>query len=105
MAASAGAAREIYVYYRVAAADAAAVADQVRAMQAGLCARHPGLQARLLRRPVAATDPQTWMEVYAMPGGVSEALQGEIESAAAALLRSIQGPRHCEVFEALAFRS
>jgi hypothetical protein len=92
--------REIYVYYRVAAADAAVVAVQVRALQAGLCAAHRGLQARLLRRPMVQADVQTWMEVYAIDGGVDEALQRAIESAAASLLPSLQGPRHCEVFEA-----
>jgi DNA-binding transcriptional regulator LsrR (DeoR family) len=97
--------REIYVYYRVAQADAAAAAGRVRSMQAGLCASHPGLQARLLRRPVVATDLQTWMEVYSIAGGVGEALQQEIESAASSLLDVIQGPRHCEVFEAFPFPS
>lgn len=100
MADSAGAPREIYVYYRVAPSDAAVAAGKVRAMQAGLCASHPGLQARLLRRPVTAGDLQTWMEVYAMDGGIGEALQREIEAAASALLDAIQGPRHVEVFEA-----
>jgi hypothetical protein len=98
---SAGAPREIYVYYRVAPSGAAAAAGKVRAMQAGLCASHPGLQARLLRRPVTAAELQTWMEVYSRPGGVSEELQRQIESVASSLLDAIQGPRHCEVFEAL----
>jgi hypothetical protein len=100
--ASAGGQREVYVYYRVAGADAAALAGRVRALQVDLCARHPGLHARLLRRPVAPGDVQTWMEVYAMPGGVSEDLQRAIEAAAASLLPSLQGPRHCEVFEGMA---
>jgi hypothetical protein len=92
--------REIYVYYRVAAADAGALAVQVRALQAALRASHRGLQARLLRRPVVPGELQTWMEVYAIPGGVSEELQGKIEAAAAPLLPSLAGARHCEVFEA-----
>lgn len=93
---------ELYVYYRVAQADAAAAAGAVRAMQAGLRERHPGLQARLLRRPVAANDVQTWMEVYSIAGGVDEALQRQIESAASPALQPwIQGPRHCEIFEDL----
>jgi len=92
--------REIYVYYRVAAEDASVLAVQVRALQAALCASHRGLQARLLRRPVLAGELQTWMEVYAIRGGVSEELQGEIEAAAAPLLALLHGPRHCEVFEA-----
>lgn len=100
MADSAGAPREIYVYYRVARADVTVAAGKVRAMQAGLRASHPGLQARLLRRPVTAADLQTWMEVYSIEGGVGEALQREIEAAASSLLDAIQGPRHCEVFEA-----
>ena len=93
--------REIYVYYRVGAADADALADRVRALQAGLCERHPGLQARLLRRPVAEGAVQTWMEVYAIAGGVGEELQRAIDAAAEPLSSAMQGPRHVEVFEAL----
>lgn len=94
--------RELFVYYRVRREDVAQAGNRAAAFQADLCRRHPGLEARLLRRPAAAAEPQTWMETYAMtasPGGVSEALQSAIEAAAAAIEPWSEGPRHVEVFE------
>jgi hypothetical protein len=96
--------RELFVYYRVATMHADAARLEVRRFQADLCVRHRALQARLLRRPGEVVDVQTWMEVYALPqepGGVSEALQAEIEHAADRLMPLIDGPRHCEVFQRL----
>jgi hypothetical protein len=50
----------VFVYYRVAAPDAAAARREVAALQAFL-RPHCGLAPRLLRR---CDDPATWMEVY-----------------------------------------
>lgn len=94
--------RELFIYYRVAAAHAASARERVQQLQRDLQARHPGLQARLLRRPGEAAGLQTWMEIYARPtlaGGVSTALERDIEQAAEALAPLLDGPRHCEVFE------
>jgi Domain of unknown function (DUF4936) len=94
--------RELFVYYRVADAVAAAADAAVRRLQAGLCDRHDGLQARLLRRQGDPGGLQTWMEIYArpgQPGGVTPSLQAKIERAAEMLAPLIDGPRHCEVFE------
>ena len=99
--------RELFVYYRVRVDDADAVLMRVRGLQARLVARHPGLTARVLRRPEAVDGSQTWMEVYALdpvqgPHGVDAGLQAAIEREAAASLPSLDGQRHAEVFVALA---
>ena len=93
--------RELYVYYRVRTADAAAARRDIEALQEGLRATHAGLEARLLRRPQASDGLETWMEVYARPSdaaGVSEALQADIEARAAGCRTHLEGPRHVEVF-------
>ena len=99
--------RELFVYYRVRADDAEAVCVVVRNLQARLIAQHPGLIARLLRRPETTDGAQTWMETYAVDpdhasAGVSAELQAAIETQAIALLPLLDGPRHTEVFLACA---
>lgn len=100
--------RELFIYYRSRADREAEVAQRVRAWQASLCERHPGLQARLLRRPGTRDGLQTWMETYSIPmsenpDGVSAELQQAIEAQAAALSDCIEGTRHTEVFNACAW--
>jgi len=99
-------ARELFIYYRATIENASVLHAAALSLQAELRARHPGLQARLLRRPEAADGLHTWMETYAAPSsthGISESLRGEIESAAHAKLASlISGPRHTESFIACA---
>lgn len=95
--------RELFVYYRVAAAQAAIAHAQVQALHAELRAVAPELNARLLRRPDEPAGQQTWMETYSVDpaldaAGVSVELQAEIEAHAARLLGTIAGPRHVEVF-------
>ena len=98
--------RELFIYYRLQLVDAAYAAAwqaEVLALQRSLQTRHPGLQARLLRRPEPVDGWHTWMETYAWPQnpcGVATALQDEIESAARALPWPTQQPvtRHIEVF-------
>jgi len=68
---------------------------------ARLRARHPGLTARLLRRPDELNGTQTWMEIYsfdAHAGGVTPQIEAEIEREASALAACIAGTRHTEVF-------
>ena len=94
--------RELFVYYRVPAMHAAAARHVVQTLQAELAERHPGLQARLLRRDPEEAATQTWMETWAWPGnpgGVTPSLHSAIELTAEALLPLLDGPRHCEVFE------
>jgi len=97
---------ELYIYYRVEEISAAAAWAVVRDFQQRLCAAHPGLQARLLRRPEIVEEQQTWMETYRFeaaahgrpPRGVDAALQAAIEAAALPLSRFVRGPRHPERF-------
>ena len=92
--------RELYVYYRVAPQRAATVLRQVLSLQACLRAEHAGLVARLLRRAELNHGVETWMETYSSNAhdGVTPALQAAIESAAATLCASLDGPRHSEMF-------
>jgi hypothetical protein len=90
--------RELYVYYRVRESNAEAVRRDIESMQADLRSTHPGLAARLLRRPQTNDGLQTWMEIYAHPRGVDEALEADIEARAKHLARHVEGPRHVEVF-------
>ena len=102
---AAGGGRELFVYYRVAAASACSARTAVEALQAALRDAHPGLEARLLRRrdDGPAGGVETWMETYARPGspqGVDAALQRAIEDrAAVALAAFVDGVRHVEAFE------
>lgn len=91
--------RELFVYYRVADADASIAGDALQRMQRRLAESHPGLAARVLRRPGSSGGVQTWMETYAMlDGGVDAALESAIESAALALADWTIGERHVEIF-------
>jgi hypothetical protein len=85
---------DLYVYYKVRDADAAALAPLVRALQARVS--NPGA-ARLLRRPGSQDGVQTWMEVYP---DVSGTFAGALEAAAseAGFGHLVQGPRRVEVF-------
>jgi hypothetical protein len=90
--------RELFIYYRIRADAASAALEAVHAMQARLRHEHAGLAARLLRRPEEKDQQQTWMEIYAFPGGVTPALEARIAHAAAAVEPFITGTRHTEVF-------
>lgn len=96
--------KELYVYYRVGRADVSTARAQIDDALDGLKRRHAGLEARLLRRAPPDEDPQTWMEVYTHPGGVTPDLQAAIESAVHAMPGARIGARHLEVFEPLADR-
>ena len=95
---------ELFIYYRIPVACASAALDTALALQARLRQRHPGLTARLLRRPDEQLHgQQTWMEIYAFDphsqaAGVTPQLEAEIASEAASLAPFIAGTRHTEVF-------
>lgn len=92
---------ELYVYYRVRPDAAEQVREQVEQLQTELRARWPDLTARsLLRAPDATggSDIQTWMEIYTRPAGLSEQDQAIVLARGSAIVRSIDGPRHAEVF-------
>ena len=86
----------LYVYYKVDAAQHAAIAPRVRQFQAALSAQWPGLACELLQRPEAAGGVETWMETYRHASGLGPALLGAIASAAAAA--GLPAPRHTESF-------
>lgn len=94
--------RELFIYYRIPKAAAAAALEAALALQQRLCRHHPGLTARLLRRPDDAKDLQTWMETYAFRAGdrcgVTPELEAEIAREACSLAAFIEGPRRTEAF-------
>jgi len=91
---------DLYVYYKVKDADAAALQPAVAAMQAALAQRH-GVAYQLKRRPDSKDGVQTWMEVYAAtPQGFLAALDSA--AAQAGLSAWTAGPRHTEVFTDIA---
>lgn len=95
--------RELFIYYRSPVQHADSVMATVHAFQAQLSLEHPGLLARLLRRPEVKSGHITWMETYSiatMNAGLSldDTLQQQIESRAAPLHGLIDGARHTEVF-------
>lgn len=98
---------DLYVYYKVREADAAALAPRVRAMQARLgrngAASQPAFQPnhqlnyQLKCRPETRDGLQTWMEVYpACDAGFAAAVEAAAQDAG--LADFIQGPRRSEVF-------
>lgn len=97
-----GAPLELYVYYRSRPEDSEALGAAVRAMQQRLQSDCPGLGARWLRRPELREGCVTWMEVYALPVGLSgeaaEAVVVAVEQAASVLAPWLQGERKTERF-------
>jgi hypothetical protein len=90
---------ELYFYWRANPADMAAVKTAVQTWQAAVRHAQPGLQTRLLQRAEVAAPEVTWMEIYALPGGIGPALQQHIvERGDAATAPWRRGPRHLEVF-------
>ncbi|MEP6738933.1 MAG: DUF4936 family protein [Caldimonas sp.] len=94
--------RELFVWYRVVDARAAAARAAVQDMQQSLSVEVPGLRARLLVRKGEAKTAQTWMESYACShglAGISADIEVLIEARAQALAGFIEGTRHVEAFE------
>lgn len=100
-----GSRTELYVYYRVAQADAQAALRTVLAFQQCLREEQPGLATRVLRRSDDGRDSVTLMEIYAFDDGrntgIDAALHSRIEVAAAALVPLLSSPRQTEAFDAL----
>jgi hypothetical protein len=95
---------ELYVYYRIAQGTWRDAARAVTAWQQRLCGTHPGLSARLLRRPEAQDGAVTLMEVYTLDRD-DDALEApwpaDIAGGAPALQPWLLGERHLEHFDAL----
>ena len=95
--------RELFIYYRIRADGAHDALVVAQSMQARLRQRHPGLTARLLRRPDEQDPHPTWMETYAFHQdgenvGVTPLMEADIVAEAAALAPFLAGTRHTEVF-------
>ena len=91
-------ARRLFVYYRVGETALPTVLAEVRALQAGLMAGHPGLRAELLRRPEPSDGEITLMETYA--GGDLQAWSLALAAAVAAR-PALPALRHAETFDLL----
>ena len=92
---------ELYIYWKVSAAQLQPALQATRALQVALQLRHAGLQARLLQRGDDAGTP-TLMEIYTLPGGISPGVQQDIEDEAVLRLAPLAPPavqRHVERFE------
>ncbi len=93
---------ELYIYWKVDAAQLQQALQATHTLQGLLRQRYPGLHARVLQRADSAGLP-TLMEVYGLPGGLPPAVQRDIEEQAALHLAPL-GPsslqRHVERFEA-----
>jgi hypothetical protein len=86
----------LYVYYKVPLPEHAQWAAPVRAFQAELVARWPGLKAELLQRPEASDGKETWMEIYQHLSGLTPDIAASIEQHAVAA--GLPMPRHAERF-------
>ena len=87
---------DFYVYYKVAADAAAALAPQVTLFQQQLATSH-GVNTALKRRPGEQNGMQTWMEVYT---GVSSDFAAALDLAVqqSGIAAFAMGGRHTEIF-------
>lgn len=91
--------RTLFVYWKIAGAALPPALARVRAAQAALCCRHPGLQTGLWCRDGTDAAQATVMETYALPGGLHAAAEAEIEASMSLALVGLEaGPRHVESF-------
>jgi len=89
----------LFIYFKLASADAPRARQALSDMQSRLRAMHPGLVARLMSRTdQPGHDVLTWMEIYEHPQGLSQAFLVDLETAVAALPTGLIGPRHTESF-------
>jgi hypothetical protein len=94
--------RELFIYWRTAAANAEAAESEARRWQAELCREFAGLGCSLYRRADEMESPAstltTLMETYC-GAAVDDRLEQRIASEGDARLhRWLQGPRKMEVF-------
>jgi hypothetical protein len=93
---------ELYVYYRVAEPQWREAADAVVAWQHALRLAHPGLEARVLRRPEAHAGAVTLMESYVGADAVDgTTFDTQLLNGAPALQAWLIGERHVERFDTL----
>ena len=101
--------QELYVYYKVEPLGIDAAHAAFERLRAAVALQWPGLHGRLLMRPAAAGQTQTWMEVYIWPANHPDAPNApndwpaQLEHLAATLAAASESSlqRHAEVFETL----
>ncbi|SFA69575.1 protein of unknown function [Collimonas sp. OK607] len=87
---------DLYIYYRVAAANAQQFDTAAAAMQAGLSLQYQ-IATALKRSPEIKDEHHTWMEVYSsVPPDFTEIIEQAVTQHGLAAL--IDGPRHTEFF-------
>ncbi len=92
-------ATQVFVYYRVRAADVPLAVATVRAAFVDLEAALPGLACGLSQRAGEVGEMRTLMESYAHAAGVSTAMQRAIEDRLQnAVATWLVGERHAEAF-------
>lgn len=90
--------RELYFYWRARAGLGGDAEHAALRLQQQWRKHQPELICRLLRR--AEGEHATWMEIYALPGGVDAALQQRLRMEGdAALAPWLDGARHLELFD------
>lgn len=92
----------LYIYYRVAESDLAAITAAVRRMQQELSTTLPGLDAGIARRPEVTEGLVTLMEIYHHPDLATDPkIAPRIERHAQALAPWRRSPRKAERFDPL----
>lgn len=97
--------RQLFLYWRATAAEAADARQAALRLQASLRADHAGLQTTLYLRHDDARGEVTFMESYAMPRAAgSDGLSAHVRQAIvaqgdAALQAWLRSPRHVELFD------
>ena len=99
--------RQLFIYWRIAAADLPAALDALRGWQSDLLGRQPALRCGVYQRTGSGESELTVMESYALESalphlGIDDTLHRFIDQAGQALLQPwLIGARHVEVFDAL----
>jgi hypothetical protein len=92
--------RELFIYWRLQAADVPAALAALAHWHDTLLADWPALHAQRYRRLDDSGGLVTCMETYALAGGLPAALESRIVAEGADVLTPwCRGPRHVEVFE------
>jgi hypothetical protein len=87
----------LYVYYKLDAAQHAALAPVVRSFQQRVSQTWPGLSCDLMQRPeTSAEGKETWMEIYQHAGGLTDRMIESISRLA--LETQLPLPRLSEIF-------
>ncbi|WP_211466547.1 DUF4936 family protein [Collimonas silvisoli] len=87
---------DLYIYYRVAAANAQQFDQAAAAMQAQISLQHQ-IGTALKRSPEIKDEHHTWMEVYSsVPPDFAKIIEQAV--AEHGLAKLIDGPRHTEFF-------